>query len=89
MPTPENASQKPTNAAPRESADEKMVKALLHQAMKKVLEKRDTTLLAVAQQMIDSGDVREQQSMPNVFPTPEKHLSDEELLTILDRNIGD
>jgi hypothetical protein len=89
MPSPQ-LPQKPANTTVRESADEKMMKALVHQAMIKVLEKRDTALLAVAQQMIDTGEVKEKASNAiTVRPSPEKHLSDDDLLTILDRNLLD
>ena len=84
----QNSPQKPTNTPPRESADEKMVKALLHQAMKKVLKKRDITLLAVAQQMVETGDVQEKQPKTSTPTVPEKNLSDDDLLTILDRKIS-
>jgi hypothetical protein len=92
-----NTPEKPTNATVRESADEKMMKALVHQAMKNVLGKRDVALLAVAQQMIEDGEVKEKLpeklseklSEKNADRLPsqssEIHLSDDELLNILDR----
>lgn len=112
-----NTLGKPTNATVRESADEKMMKALVHQAMKNVLGKRDATLLAVAQQMIEDGEVKEK--LPEKLSAKlseksseklseklsdklsdkrgerlpaqslERHLSDDELLNILDRKAFD
>jgi hypothetical protein len=72
-----NTPEQPANASSRESADEKMVKALVHQAMRSALGKRDSTLLAVAQQMIDTGEVKEKSPPP-------QQLSDEELQRMLD-----
>ena len=72
--------EQPANATVRESADEKMMKALVHQAMRNVLGKRDATLLAVAQQMIEDGEVKEK--LPEKLS--ERHRSDDEPLTMTD-----
>jgi uncharacterized protein YqeY len=71
----------PNTPKQRESADEKIMKALLHRAMKDVLSKKDDTLLTVAQSMVDSGQVREK--------VPQRNLSDDEILSMLDKPTSD
>lgn len=80
-----NTPQRPTDSRPssaeslrqRESADDKMIKALLNRAMKDVLAKQDETLLKVARTMVDTGQVKEKVS--------QKNLSDDELRSMLDQ----
>lgn len=66
----------PQRPSARETADEKMMKALMSRAMKDVLTKRDETLLTVAQSMVHKGQIREK--------VPQRNLSDDELLSMLD-----